>query len=206
MRLKNMKYMKHMMYKDHKEPKNSMYGTQNKLFFFFHHFSSKNMVVWRRSGLTGHSQKSMYRRMPKNPITSPIFQSMSHTLPNTPNHIQQYPYPQIYPIISCNIPTLSPLYLKTSRFYLQNILFRSISKVSYMNYFMLLPNFSQNLLFFTQGKLSFRSPTMTAARHRAASARPLWDRWSPSVVPSPGDVPSADPGGARSFDVENGSP
>ena len=171
MRLKNMKYMKHMMYKDHKEPKNSMYGTQNKL-FFFHHFSSKNMVVWRRSGLTGHSQKSMYRRMPKNPITSPIFQSMSHTLPNTPNHIQQYPYPQIYPI-SCNIPTLSPLYLKTSRFYLQNILFRSISKVSYMNYFMLLPNFSQNLLFFTQGKLSFRSPTMTAARHRAASARPL---------------------------------
>ena len=34
MRLKNMKYMKHMMYKDHKEPKNSMYGTQNKLFFF----------------------------------------------------------------------------------------------------------------------------------------------------------------------------
>ena len=136
----------------------------------FLHFPSKNMVVWRRSGLTGHSQKSMYRRMPKNPITSPIYQSMSENLPNTPNHIQQYPYPQIYPIISCNIPTLSPLYLKTSRFYLQKY---PISKVSYMNYFMLLPNFSQNLLFFTPGKLSFRSPTMTAAWHRAASARPL---------------------------------
>lgn len=92
----------------------------------FLHFPSKNMVVWRRSGLTGHSQKSMYRRMPKNPITSPIYQSMSENLPNTPNHIQQYPYPQIYPIISCNIPTLSPLYLKTSRFYLQNILFRRL--------------------------------------------------------------------------------
>lgn len=189
--------MKHMMYKDHKEPKNSMYGTQNHL----DGFSSFSLQKYGRLEKIRFNQthpKIMYRRMPKNPITSPItspiYQSMSHTLPNTPNHIQQYPYPQIYPIISCNIPILSPLYLKTSWFYLQNILFRRL--VTWINLHVTPQFFHQNLLFFTPGKLSQPHHDFSA-RHRAASARPLRDRWSPSVVPSPEDVPISDPGRSR---------
>ena len=54
---------------------------------------------------------------------------ISKYVPHSTEYTQSYPtisLPQIYPIISCNIPTLSPLYLKTSRFYLQNILFRRL--------------------------------------------------------------------------------
>lgn len=158
-----------MMYKDHREPKNSMYGTQNKLdgfsSFSLQEYGRLEKIRFNRTQPKIHVSADAEKSHHISHISKYVRKFTEYTQsyptislpPNISNYILQYPYS--ISIVSQNIPILSPKY--------------PISKVSYMNYFMLLPNFSQNLLFFTPGKLSFRSPTMTAAWHRAASARPL---------------------------------
>ena len=119
MRLKNMKYMKHMMYKDHKEPKNSMYGTQNKLFFFSSFFLQEY----------GRLEKIRFNRtQPKIHVSADAEKShhishISKYVPHSTEYTQSYPtislppnisnilqYPYSISIVSQNIPILSPKY------------------------------------------------------------------------------------------------